>query len=63
MARSVKREAKQRTQVASRESVPATFRKLSCCPAKLASGRSSAVALLRTATSSSSRPYRSESPW
>ena len=29
---------------------PRTLRKVSCCPAKLASGRSSAVALLRTAT-------------
>ncbi len=52
IARSVNSEAKQRLQVSSRAWLPWTFRYVSCWPAKLASGRSSAVALLRTATSS-----------
>jgi len=36
------------------------LRKLSCWPAKLASGRSSAVALERTATSASGLPMRAQ---
>jgi hypothetical protein len=56
MARSVKREAKQRRQASRRCAVPRMFRYVSCCPAKDAVGRSSAVALERTATSAFS-PY------
>jgi glyoxylase-like metal-dependent hydrolase (beta-lactamase superfamily II) len=52
-------EARWRTITASRSACsPRTFRKVSCWPAKLASGRSSDVALLRTATSGSPRPTR-----
>ena len=46
----MKIEAKQRRQASNRSSAPRTLRKLSCWPAKLAVGRSSAVAELRTAT-------------
>ena len=42
-------------------SLAAMLRNVSCCPAKLASGRSSAVALLRTATPSRSLPLRNAS--
>ncbi len=47
MARSVNSEAKQRRQASISPASPRTLRKLSCWPAKLASGRSSAVAELR----------------
>ena len=50
MARSVNSEAWQRRTASTTASSPATFRKLSCWPAKLACGKSSAVAELRTAT-------------
>ena len=50
MARSVKIDAKQRRHASNRSLSPRTFKKLSCWPAKLAVGKSSAVAELRTAT-------------
>jgi hypothetical protein len=54
MARGVHSEAQQATTAARTSSTPTTLRKESCCPAKLAPGRSSAVAELRTATGPSS---------
>jgi len=53
MARGVKRLAKQRFTASTTKAAPRTFKKLSCCPAKLAFGKSSAVADERTATSAS----------
>ena len=55
-------DAKQRRTVSSSARLPSTFRYVSCCPAKLASGKSSAVALLRAATSGGSQsPQRRSS--
>ena len=51
MARLVKRLAKQRLQASIKGSSPLILRKVSCWPAKEASGRSSAVAEDLTATS------------
>ncbi len=51
MARSVNREAKQPTHASLSAACPRTLRNVSCCPAKDAVGRSSAVADERTATS------------
>jgi hypothetical protein len=56
MARSVKSDAMQPRIERSSSCHPRTLRKLSCWPAKEAVGRSSAVALERTATSVSSSP-------
>src|SRR5580658_8779292 len=50
MARSLKREANTSCIAFRTAASPRTFRKVSCCPAKDASGRSSAVAEERTAT-------------
>jgi hypothetical protein len=50
VARSVHSEAKHRWMATSRASLSVTLRKVSCCPAKEASGRSSAVAEERTVT-------------
>ncbi len=58
IARSVNSEAKQRRTASRSMPSPWMLRYVSCCPAKLASGRSSAVALLRTATSQCG-PYSS----
>src|SRR5205814_2339859 len=46
-------------------SSPSTFRKVSCCPAKLASARSSAVAEERTATGrpKGTPPLHASLPW
>src|SRR3990172_1940154 len=55
MARGVKRLDQHLTTLSKRSSTPLTFKKVSCCPAKEASGRSSAVALDRTATKASLR--------
>src|SRR4030067_3734150 len=49
MARGVKRLDQHFTTLSTRSSAPFTFRNVSCCPAKEASGRSSAVALDLTA--------------
>ncbi len=49
-ARSVHNDAQHRRTASSTASAPTTFRNVSCCPAKLANGRSSAVADDRTAT-------------
>ncbi|MDI2022169.1 hypothetical protein PJL18_02699 [Paenarthrobacter nicotinovorans] len=49
-ALSVHKEAQQRLTASMTESAPTTFRKVSCWPAKLAKGRSSAVAEDLTAT-------------
>jgi hypothetical protein len=62
MARSVKRLAKQRRQASRRAASPPTLRYVSCWPAKLTFGRSSAVAELRTARVSSD-PYSSRRRW
>ncbi|PNG49032.1 hypothetical protein WDL1P2_00295 (plasmid) [Variovorax sp. WDL1] len=48
-ARAVHKLDQQRLTASSSACSPRTFRKLSCCPAKLAPGRSSAVAVERTA--------------
>ena len=40
-------------------SIPRIFKKVSCCPAKEASGKSSAVAEERTATAMSGLPFES----
>ena len=54
MARSLNSEANTSRTASSTESMPRMFRKVSCWPAKEASGRSSAVAEERTATERSS---------
>src|SRR6202051_2431306 len=54
MARSLNSEAKTSCAQVIKCSSPRTFRKVSCCPANDASGRSSAVAEERTATANSS---------
>ncbi len=58
MARAPYSEAQHRWTASRRSSSPRTLRNVSCCPAKLASGRSSAVALDRTATTSPFSPIR-----
>ena len=50
MARSLNKDTKHFWQASTTWWAPCTFRNESCWPAKLAVGRSSAVALLRTAT-------------
>jgi hypothetical protein len=52
----VKRLANALRTASTTDAAPRTLRKLSCCPAKLAPGRSSAVADDRTATSVASSP-------
>src|SRR5215218_8510007 len=56
MARSLYRDAKTSRIAVRICSIPRTLRNVSCCPAKDASGRSSAVALDRTAKELSSSP-------
>src|SRR5215204_468176 len=55
MARADQREAQQRRTASSSSSPPRTFNDVACWPAKLAPGRSSVVALERTATGGAPR--------
>ena len=61
MARSLYRDAKTSRILCRISSIPCTFRKVSCCPANDASGRSSAVAEERTAKVASGLPPLSTS--
>ena len=59
MARSLYREAKTIRILCNTSSIPAIFKKVSCCPANEASGKSSAVAEERTAND----PWPKASNW